>query len=129
MRISGSGAERLAAMHLALRGWRILERNWRWAGGELDIVALRRGVVAVIEVKARTDRAALADPVSPRQLERIVRAARAYVARAPHLRLAAVRVDVVLVDLSRTIPRMRHVVDVVQSVADGSPTSNRRSSV
>jgi len=50
----GVRAEDLAAHHIRTRGWRILERNWRFHHKEIDIVAERHGVVAFVEVKARS---------------------------------------------------------------------------
>lgn len=48
--------EELAAAHLLGLGWRILERNWRCAAGELDIIAVQPGrpeVLVFCEVKCR----------------------------------------------------------------------------
>lgn len=50
----GRRAEDLAAGYLRRRGWRILARNWRFHHKEIDVVAERGGVVAFVEVKART---------------------------------------------------------------------------
>ncbi|MFJ8628038.1 YraN family protein [Kitasatospora sp. NPDC093550] len=52
----GRYGERVAARHLAEAGLRILDRNWRCAEGELDIVALDGDTVAVCEVKTRSER-------------------------------------------------------------------------
>jgi putative endonuclease len=49
----GRRAEDLMAAHLQSRGWRILDRNWRFHHKEIDIVAERDDVVAFVEVKAR----------------------------------------------------------------------------
>jgi putative endonuclease len=48
--------EDLAAAHLTRIGWRILDRNWRCAAGELDIIAVQPGLPSVVvfcEVKCR----------------------------------------------------------------------------
>lgn len=50
----GRRGEDEAAAFLARLGWRILARNWRCPGGELDIVAVDGGDLVVVEVKTRT---------------------------------------------------------------------------
>ncbi len=52
----GRYGEEVAARRLAADGLRILERNWRCAEGELDIVALDGDTLAVCEVKTRSER-------------------------------------------------------------------------
>lgn len=49
----GRRGERLAASYLQHRGWRIVERNWRFHHKEIDLVARRGRVVAFVEVKTR----------------------------------------------------------------------------
>jgi putative endonuclease len=48
----GRAAERLVATRLEREGWRIVGRNVRLPSGELDIVALDRGTLVFVEVKA-----------------------------------------------------------------------------
>ena len=50
----GRRGEELAARYLTTRGYRIVARNWRCQQGEIDIVAERGGVFAVVEVKTRS---------------------------------------------------------------------------
>ncbi len=49
----GRAGEERAARHLRDAGYRILDRNWRSAAGEIDIVASRGGHLVVVEVKTR----------------------------------------------------------------------------
>jgi len=49
----GALGERLAAEHMARRGYRIVERNYRTRWGELDIVAFDGETLAFCEVKTR----------------------------------------------------------------------------
>jgi putative endonuclease len=48
----GRRAEQLVADRLERSGWRIIGRNLRLPSGELDIVALDRGTLVFVEVKA-----------------------------------------------------------------------------
>ena len=50
----GKSGEQAAAEYLESCGLRILDRNWRCATGEIDIVAVDRQTLVVVEVKART---------------------------------------------------------------------------
>ena len=50
----GRQGEQAAAEYLQAAGYRILDRNWRCADGELDIVAAHRRSLVVCEVKTRS---------------------------------------------------------------------------
>ncbi len=71
----GREAEQLVARHLEAEGWTVLARNWRGAGGEIDIVVLRDGHLRFVEVKAR-------DPDDPSALEAVGRIKQRKLARA-----------------------------------------------
>jgi putative endonuclease len=54
---SGRKAERAAANYLEMRGFTVLEQNWRRPHCEVDIVARKAGVVYFVEVKYRRNSA------------------------------------------------------------------------
>lgn len=58
----GQLGERLAAEHLARRGFQIVERNYRTRWGELDIVVFDGQTLAFCEVKSRRLAAVGGDP-------------------------------------------------------------------
>jgi putative endonuclease len=60
---------------LRLHGWRILARRARVPGGEVDIVARRRRILAFIEVKARANDDAAAFALDEYRLRRVAVAA------------------------------------------------------
>ncbi len=116
MRSRGFDAERRAERYLARRGWRVIARNWRGGGGELDIVATRRGVVAIVEVKARADADALTEPISYWQRQRLLIAANTFVARRPQLNGYEVRIDLIAIHLEAPSWRaIRHDRDILVS--------------
>ncbi|MFP3339830.1 YraN family protein, partial [Micrococcus sp. SIMBA_131] len=49
----GHRGEWLAAIALRLKGYRILARRYRTKLGEIDLIARRGDLVAIVEVKAR----------------------------------------------------------------------------
>ncbi|HET9081780.1 MAG TPA: YraN family protein [Trebonia sp.] len=53
--VLGKEGEQAAVSYLEGRGFRILDRNWRCADGEIDIVAADRRTFVVCEVKTRSD--------------------------------------------------------------------------
>lgn len=92
----GRRAETLCVWSLRLRGYRILARRLVTPLGEIDIVARRGQVLAMIEVKARPTIAEAAESIGPRQRQRIRRAAEAFLGTRPGLGGLAVRFDVML---------------------------------
>jgi len=52
---TGRKAERAAAVYLEMRGYKILEQNWRRPRCEIDIVATKHKVAYLVEVKYRRD--------------------------------------------------------------------------
>jgi Holliday junction resolvase-like predicted endonuclease len=71
----GAAAERYAARALERDGYRILLRNHRTPAGEIDLVALRRGIVTFVEVKARRSERQAVEALTPAKLTRVARAA------------------------------------------------------
>ena len=93
----GRTAELLCLWHLRLHGWRIVARGWRCPSGEIDILARRGGVLAVIEVKSRSEISVAAQALPPRQRRRIARAAEAFLSSRPDLARLDLRFDLMLV--------------------------------
>ena len=92
----------MAANHLTAAGLTVLDRNWRCAAGELDLVAADGDELVVVEVKTRrtTTYGTPAEAVTWRKLARLRRLAAAWLA-AHDERPRSVRIDVVAV----TVPR------------------------
>ena len=97
MSVSGAAAEELAARHLARQGLKIIERNYRCRGGEIDLVCRDGATLVFVEVRLRSSRSfggAAASITSAKQ-RRLIRAAGHYLAGKP---LPSCRFDAVLLD-------------------------------
>ena len=92
----GAIGERRAAWHYRLRGYRIVERNLRIGGGEIDLVVRRGSTLVFVEVKTRQSLAAGHgfDAVDETKRAQLVRLADAYLSRLKE-RPKEVRYDVV----------------------------------
>ena len=71
----GRRAEDICALALRVKGYRILARRFRCPAGEIDIVARRGGILAIVEVKARPTVEAAIEALTARQRARLERAA------------------------------------------------------
>jgi len=93
----GRAAEDAACVHLERAGFRVLLRNFRHRLGELDIVALEGGVLALVEVRYRAPGrfGSAADSVTHRKRTRLARAAAVLLKRHPELAALPARFDFV----------------------------------
>ena len=94
---TGHRAERAAASYLEMRGFKILEQNWRRPHCEVDIISSRAGVVYFVEVKYRKNNSQGGglDYVTTSKLRRMQRGAESWVLETKYggeYQLAAVEV-------------------------------------
>lgn len=95
----GRWGEALAARWLYDRGYQILDSRVCFREGELDLVARKGDVLAVVEVKLRTgDFAPGAQAVTGRKQSRIRQALGRYLALHPELADCYIRFDVCQID-------------------------------
>lgn len=78
----GGEAERAAEAYLLSRGLRLVERNWRCKGGEIDLVMRDGATLVFVEVRARAGMAfgGAAASITAGKQARVVLAARHYLA-------------------------------------------------
>ncbi|WP_421784631.1 YraN family protein [Hyphobacterium sp.] len=93
----GRRAESVAALWLFLKGYRILARRAQTGVGELDLVARRGGVLAIVEVKARPNLRLGLEAISWQQKQRIMRGASGFVSRRRELAGLAIRYDLIVI--------------------------------
>jgi putative endonuclease len=100
-RALGAQGETLAAAHLERQGYRIVGRNVRADGVELDLVAARGRLRIFVEVKTRRSRrlGLPEEAIDVRKQERLVRGAAAWM-REHRVRNGSVRFDVIALERS-----------------------------
>jgi putative endonuclease len=107
----GRAGEEAAAEHLVAHGWRVLARGWRAAGREIDLVAEREGVIALVEVKTRRE-GSLAPPAAAVDWRKRRQLAAAGAVAAQRWRDArALRFDVIGVIWGAGGPAIEHLED------------------
>src|SRR4051812_46128078 len=81
---TGQKAERAASVYLEMRGYKILEQNWRRPRCEIDIVALKDGILHFVEVKYRKnyEQGGGLDAITASKLKQLQRSAWMYVEEA-----------------------------------------------
>ena len=99
-RESGKIGEDAAVKFLRRRGYEIIERNYRGARYEVDIIAREGGVLSFIEVKTRAPgrSSSGAEAVGREKQRRIAQAAQHYLLTHPREQSSVCRFDVVLLE-------------------------------
>jgi putative endonuclease len=94
----GAYGERVAVRYLVDQGMVLLDRNWRCAVGEIDMIMKDGPAVVFVEVKTRrsTEFGTPAEALIPRKVSRMRRIAGVWLAES-RLRPSDVRFDVVSV--------------------------------
>lgn len=77
----GKKGEQLAVDFLVKNNYEIIERNYRFDKAEVDIIARKDSILAIVEVKTRStvDFGNPQDFVKPKQIQRLVKAVDEYV--------------------------------------------------
>lgn len=115
----GAAGERLARHHLEQQGYTFVAANWRYPGGELDLI-MREGVVLVfVEVKTRRGErlGAAEESVSLAQARRLLHAAQMFLAERPDFADLYWRIDLFSITLtsSGAVSRLNHIPNAILS--------------
>lgn len=73
----GKEGEEIAVNYLLKKNYRILKRNFRYLKGEIDIIAQKDDIIAIVEVRARSNDKiiAIADTITKKKIKLLVAAA------------------------------------------------------
>lgn len=106
----GHRSEWLAALWLMSRGYQLLGFRLKTRAGEIDILARRGRVLAVVEVKRRATMEAALAALTAKQYDRLLAAGRAVLRQRPSLAGHLLRIDMVALAPGR-LPRHRRGVE------------------
>ena len=90
---AGRQAEASVARHYEMAGYAILERRWRGAAGEIDLIVRDGETIVFVEVKCSTSFATAAQRLCRRQMDRICLAACEFCGMSSMMRFDAALVD------------------------------------
>ncbi len=108
-REKGNQAENIAVQFLEDKGYKILQRNWYFHHYELDVIAQKDDILAVIEIKSLV-RTTFQEPyqaVNSNKQKMILVAANAYI-RQHHID-NEVRFDIISILLEKKKPIIEHI--------------------
>lgn len=105
----GKQGEALAVEFLQQKGYEILETNWTFQKAEIDIIAQKESVLAIVEVKTRSsiDFGLPQDFVTPKKIQLLVKAVNEYVI-AKDLEVE-VRFDIIAIHKEGTKYHLEHI--------------------
>lgn len=111
---TGRQGEDIAASFLTGKGCKIIERNWRCAVGELDLVVADGDTLVFVEVRTRSgSRFGLAEEsITPAKQARLIELAQTYLQESV-ASPQSWRIDVVTVQLGRGLPQVNHIENAV----------------
>jgi putative endonuclease len=107
----GKLGEEMAIAFLNKNGYEILEKNWTYQKAEIDILARKESILAVIEVKTRSsiEFGLPQDFVKPKKIQLLVKAVDAYV-NAKELDIE-VRFDIIAIHKEDKSYIIEHLID------------------
>ena len=91
-------AEKITMLFLRLKGYQILAWRYKTYFGEIDIVAKKGKIIAIVEVKARRSDSDFEEVLRPRQMQRIKKAADFFLSRNSKFHDHQIRFDFVFVN-------------------------------
>ena len=115
--ILGKQGERVAELFLKKKGYKLVERNYRCAAGELDLIMLDQRVIVFVEVKTRTGigYGTPLEAVEGRKQQKMIYAAQFFVS-TKKLSQREARFDVVGISWRGAQPIVEHIENAFELI-------------
>lgn len=114
----GNEGEMMAVAYLAKAGYEILETNWRFEKKEIDIIAKKKGLIVVAEVKCRSTDffGKPEEAVTLTKQKFLIEAADNYLQNLNYE--AEVRFDIVSLVINEKKAEIHHIEDAFRPIAE-----------
>lgn len=90
-------SELIAIIFLKLKGYKILFWRYKTYGGEIDIIAKKRSLIAIVEVKSRRyNFSEIGDVIGSRQIKRMKKAADIFLSKNQRFYDYDIRFDLII---------------------------------
>ena len=106
----GNDGEKRAVDYLIENGYKILFRNWRLSGGEIDIIALKDDVLVFVEVKTLPNSTVdmLEKVLNKEKQKRIIKMSKRFLQNHREYINRYIRFDVIIIDM-KGLPPIYHI--------------------
>lgn len=107
----GKLGEQMAVAYLQEKGYTILATSYRYRRAEVDIIARKEDIVAIVEVKTRTNRyfGRPEEFVSPAKIKQIIKVSNSFVRKTEID--AEIRFDIISIILNSKEESIEHIED------------------
>lgn len=111
----GDSGERIALSFLKKQGFKILETNWKEIHTEIDIIALKKKEIHIVEVKSRTTESweAVGASLTTSKIGALRRGTTKYIHQNPKYSDFVIVFDVVVVFFDQ---EMKHKIEFVENI-------------
>jgi putative endonuclease len=112
----GEKGEEIAVGFLQEKGYKILERNWRFKKNEIDIIALKEELLVIVEVKTRSTLFVenLAEIVTRKKQKTLITAADAYMGKKDLKN--EVRFDIIFIVVREDNYSLQHIEEAFTTI-------------
>tara|TARA_B110000259_G_C14034445_1_gene408569 strand:- start:10911 stop:11261 length:351 start_codon:yes stop_codon:yes gene_type:complete len=90
-------AEIIAVIFLKFKFYKILQKNYRNKLGEIDIIAVKNGVLVAVEVKARRKIRSFEEILTKNQMNRIKRSMNTFYSKKKYYAKFDIRFDLIII--------------------------------
>ncbi len=113
----GRKGEDAALDFLKKKGYKLVDRNFRWRGGEIDIIVRKKKTLVFVEVRSFSSDRLDMDPVEtigPSKVDKLLKTALVYIAAHPEFNDYDLRFDVIGVKFNRNKVDIRHIENAIR---------------